>query len=85
MIGNSILISVKSWSGFTQPSPEITGFFFVLEIFRKLCTEISVPSLQKTDTVCQDSKVNVVSLFYECSYHSESKTKQQETYSKQYS
>lgn len=84
MIGNYKLIFIKSWGGFTQPSPEITGFFFVLEIFRKLCTEISVPSLQKTDTVCQDSKVYVVSLFYECSYHSESKTKEQEKYSKQY-
>lgn len=76
--GSSKLISVKSRGGLTQPSHEITDFFVILEIlFRNLCTEVSDHSFQKfSETICREKKVT--SLFYDCTYHSESKTEEQE-------
>lgn len=76
--GSTKLVSVKSRGALTQPSSDIIDFFVILElVFRKLCTSMSVPTLQQfTDSICLEN--DAVSIFYNCTYHTESKTDVQE-------
>lgn len=71
------LVSVKSRGALTQPLSDTVDFFVILElVFRKLCTSMSVPTLQFTDSICLEN--DAVSIFYNCTYHTESKTDVQE-------
>lgn len=76
--GNTKLISIKSRGGLTQPSSEAINFFVVLElVFRNSCTAVSVPTLQQfTNTICREN--DAMSMFYDCTYHSESDVVMQE-------
>lgn len=72
------LVSVKSRGALKQPSSDIVNIFVILElVFRNMRTSMSVPTLhQFTDSICL--KNDAVSIFYNCTYHTESKTGVQE-------
>ena len=72
--GNSKLISVKYRGNLTQPSPEIhvTGFFVELKILLRKFQFLPFRKFQES---------KMVLLYYDCNYHSESKTAEQEMYS----
>ena len=74
----SKLISVKSRGGLLEPCPAISDFFTTLEvIFRNSCNGMSLPSLKQfTDLISHDNEA--ISLFYNCTYHSESNAEVQE-------
>lgn len=76
--GSTKLLSVKSRGALTQPSSDIVDFFVIFEaVFRKLCTSMSVPTLhQFTDSICLEN--DAVTIFHNCTYHTESKTDVQE-------